>query len=171
MKKALVGALIGLMAGSMIGFALGIFIYPFWFLREVATEQLAADGGRRQLGQGTFIHVNPADPVHWGSGRVGVFADEQGRSVVFLHEDFEVGPGPRFHVYLVAGRDIRSRADFLASEKVDLGRLRAFKGSQVYPVPAEVDPLRYGSVVIWCKEFSVLISPANLVGSHTAWRQ
>jgi hypothetical protein len=45
---------------------------------------------------------------------------------------------------------------------VDLGRLRAFKGSQVYKVPAGVDLKKYGNVVIWCKHFSVLISPAKL---------
>ena len=45
---------------------------------------------------------------------------------------------------------------------VDLGRLKAFKGSQNYPVPAGVDPATYGSVVIWCEHFGVLISPAEL---------
>ena len=45
---------------------------------------------------------------------------------------------------------------------VDLGRLRAFKGSQRYAVPAGVDLKKYPSVVIWCEQFGVLISPADL---------
>ncbi|OFZ88567.1 MAG: hypothetical protein A3F74_13440 [Betaproteobacteria bacterium RIFCSPLOWO2_12_FULL_62_58] len=45
---------------------------------------------------------------------------------------------------------------------VDLGRLKAFKGSQNYPVPPGVDLSKYGSVVIWCERFGVLISPAGL---------
>jgi hypothetical protein len=45
---------------------------------------------------------------------------------------------------------------------VDLGGLRAFKGSQVYPIPDGVDLKKYPSVVIWCERFSVLISPADL---------
>ena len=45
---------------------------------------------------------------------------------------------------------------------VDLGRLRAFKGSQKYPIPAGVDLAKFPSVVIWCQQFSVLISPADL---------
>jgi len=45
---------------------------------------------------------------------------------------------------------------------VDLGRLRAFKGSQKSPVPAGVDLTKFPSVVIWCQQFSVLISPADL---------
>ena len=45
---------------------------------------------------------------------------------------------------------------------VDLGRLRAFKGSQKYGIPAGVDLKAYPSVVIWCALFGVLISPADL---------
>jgi hypothetical protein len=45
---------------------------------------------------------------------------------------------------------------------VDLGRLRAFKGSQVYDIPPGLDLKKYPSVVIWCEHFSVLISPARL---------
>ena len=45
---------------------------------------------------------------------------------------------------------------------VDLGRLRSFKGSQKYAIPNGIDLNRYPSVVIWCAEFGVLISPADL---------
>jgi hypothetical protein len=45
---------------------------------------------------------------------------------------------------------------------VDLGGLRAFKGSQRYPIPAGVDLKDYQSVIIWCERFGVLISPAEL---------
>jgi hypothetical protein len=48
---------------------------------------------------------------------------------------------------------------------VDLGRLRAFKGSQNYKIPAEIDLTKFPSVVIWCEQFSVLISPADLTSS------
>ncbi len=45
---------------------------------------------------------------------------------------------------------------------VDLGRLRAFKGSQRYAIPAGLDLARFQSVIVWCEQFSVLISPADL---------
>jgi hypothetical protein len=45
---------------------------------------------------------------------------------------------------------------------VDLGKLRAFKGSQKYAIPAGVDLKDFPSVVIWCAQFGVLISPADL---------
>ena len=81
---------------------------------------------------------------------------------LFLHDDFEVGPGPKFHVYLVPKGMIRTSSDLKDQMFVDLGRLRAFKGSQRYAIPAGVNLSKYQSVIIWCEQFSVLISPADL---------
>ena len=87
---------------------------------------------------------------------------------VFLGEDFEVGPGPKFHVYLVPKAPIRASGDLAGQMFVDLGRLRAFKGSQRYQIPAGVDLEKYQSVIIWCEQFSVLISPADLSSRPSA---
>jgi hypothetical protein len=106
---------------------------------------------------GTFIHANPNDPVHWGRGRVSVY-----ERIVFLEPDFQVGPGPLYHVYLLPKAGIRSSTDVKGAMYVDLGRLRSFMGSQRYPIPAGVDLSKYSSVVIWCAQFNVLISPADL---------
>jgi hypothetical protein len=81
---------------------------------------------------------------------------------VFLGADFKVGPGPKFHVYLVPKATIRSSADVKGEMFVDLGRLRSFEGSQRYTIPKGVDLAKYRSVIIWCEQFSVLISPADL---------
>jgi hypothetical protein len=81
---------------------------------------------------------------------------------VFLESDFEVGPGPAYHVYLVPKANVRREADVKDAMFVDLGRLRAFKGSQRYQIPAGVNLADYPSVVIWCERFGVLISPADL---------
>jgi hypothetical protein len=115
-----------------------------------------ADQGRR-VATGTFIHANPSDPVHYGSGKVSVY-----ERVVFLEPDFEVGPGPAYHVYLVPKASIRSSSDLKDVMFIDLGGLRAFKGSQRYAIPDGVDLAKYPSVIIWCERFSVLISPADL---------
>lgn len=162
MKRLIIAVVIGLFVGGAGGFGAGIFIYPFWFLNDVAAETLAPDVERTKLAGGTFIQANSMDPVHYGSGQVTIYQEPGGQPVVFLQEDFEVGPGPRFHVYLVDHAEVRTRADFLDSKKADLGRLRNFRGSQVYNVPPDVDVANYKSVVIWCKEFGVLISPATL---------
>ena len=147
------GGLIGIGAG----FAGGIFAYPYIFLADIVSMDTVDPAGRRQVATGTFIHVNPSDPIHYGQGGVTVYGD-----LVHLEDDFEVGPGPAFHVYLVPSAEVRAEADVENSMYVDLGRLRAFKGGQNYAIPAGVDLADYGSVVIWCERFGVLISPAAL---------
>ena len=148
--------LIGGIFGTAFGFAAGIFAFPYIFPPPEANEQLAASSGPL-LAKGMFIHANPSDPIHYGKGKVSVH-----RNAVFLEPDFEVGPGPAFHVYLVPKASVRSSADVKDTMYVDLGGLRAFKGSQVYRIPEGVDLKKYPSVVIWCEQFSVLISPADL---------
>jgi hypothetical protein len=106
---------------------------------------------------GTFIHANRSDPVHWGKGKVSIY-----QRAVFLEPDFEVGPGPAYHVYLVPKASVRSSSDMKDVMYVDLGQLRSFKGSQRYQIPDGVDLKNYPSVIIWCERFSVLISPADL---------
>jgi len=145
---------VGGILGTGLGIALGFFFFPYVFPPPAALEQLT-DGERSKLvASGTFIHANPSDPVHYGKGRVSV-----NEHVVFLEPDFEVGPGPAFHVYLVPKASIRSSSDLRDRMFVDLGGLRAFKGSQRYVIPAGVNLKDYQSVIIWCERFVVLISP------------
>ena len=145
--------------GAAAGFALGIFVYPYIFLADiVASERIENAAGRKLLARGSFVHANPSDPIHYGRGRVSVYD-----GLLHLEPDFEVGPGPKYHVYLVPEANVVPSTAVAKTMFVDLGRLKAFKGSQNYAVPAGVEPARYGSVVIWCEQFGVLISPARLV--------
>jgi hypothetical protein len=148
---------LGGVLGTGLGVALGFFFFPYVFPPPPAAESLTEADRAKLAATGTFIHANPSDPVHWGKGRVSVY-----ERAVFLEPDFEVGPGPAFHVLLVPKAQVRSSADVKDAMYVDLGGLRAFKGSQRYPIPAGVDLKNYPSVVIWCERFSVLISPADL---------
>jgi hypothetical protein len=149
---------LGGILGTALGVALGFFFFPFVFPPPTATEQLTEADRSPLVATGTFIHANPSDPIHYGKGKVSVY-----QRTVFLEADFEVGPGPAFHVYLVPNANIRTATAVKDSMFVDLGGLRAFKGSQRYPIPAGVDLKNDPSVVIWCERFSVLISPADLV--------
>ena len=147
----------GGLLGAGLGVGLGFFLFPFVFPPPRATETLAEGDKSRVVAAGEFIHANPSDPIHWGRGKVSVY-----ERAVFLEPDFAVGPGPAFHVYLVPKANVRSEADVKDAMYVDLGRLRAFEGSQRYTIPAGVDLKGYPSVVIWCERFGVLISPADL---------
>jgi hypothetical protein len=96
-----------------------------------------------------------ADDFHFGRGAARLIETEPGVFVVRL-EDFEVRNGPDLYVYLSPERD------GYAEGAIELGRLKADKGNQNYAVPAGVDPADVGSVVIWCKQFSVLFAWARL---------
>ncbi|MFQ6022137.1 MAG: DM13 domain-containing protein [Acidiferrobacterales bacterium] len=158
MKRLIIGLVIGSVLGVVLGFALGIFFYPYIFLADIVASETIEDLDEKQVvATGTFIHANPSDPIHYGRGGVIVYND-----VVHLEKDFVVGPGPKFHVYLVPSDNVTSAADVKNSMFVDLGRLRAFKGSQNYAIPQGVKLTGYGSVVIWCEQFGVLVSPARL---------
>jgi hypothetical protein len=173
-----VAFLVGGILGTVFGVALGFFFFPYVFPPPPAAEQLTqADVTRSvsapeasapaavafRLAAGTFIHANTSDPVHWGKGKVSVY-----QRVVFLEPDFEVGPGPAYHVYLVPKPSIRSSADMKDVMYVDLGRLRSFQGSQRYQIPEGVNLKDYSSVIIWCERFGVLISPADLKATQAS---
>ncbi|KLK93470.1 hypothetical protein AA309_09165 [Microvirga vignae] len=157
MRKLLLAFLVGGILGASVGVALGFFFFPFVFPPPVAMDALSENERTKVIATGEFLHANPADPIHYGRGRVTATS-----RTVFLEDDFEVGPGPAFHVYLVPRKEVRRSADVTGTMFVDLGPLRAFKGSQRYSIPSGVDVAQFDSVVIWCREFSVLISPADL---------
>ena len=94
--RALAIFLLGGVLGTGFGVAVGFFVYPFVFPPPPAADQLSEADKAELVATGTFIHANPSDPIHWGRGKVSVY-----ERAVYLEPDFEVGPGPAFHVYLV----------------------------------------------------------------------
>jgi hypothetical protein len=157
MLRYVAAGLVGAIFGTAFGVALGFFLFPFVFPPPVAMEELTDAERTRVVAEGTFIHADPADPIHYGRGDLTVY-----ERTVFLHDNFEVGPGPAFHVYLVPKASIRRSSDVQGTMLVDLGGLRSFKGSQKYAIPTGVELAKYPSLVIWCERFEVLISPADL---------
>ena len=149
--------LLGGILGTAFGVAVGFFFFPYVFPPPAAMEVLTAGEQTKVVARGKFIHANPSDPIHHGTGSVAVY-----EKLVYLEADFAVGPGPAFHVYLVPKAQVRQSADVKDTMFIDLGRLRAFKGSQKYSIPVGVDLTKYPTVVVWCAEFGVLISPADL---------
>lgn len=157
MKNFFIGLLLGIIFGVAGGFAGGIFVFPYLFPPPEVNETAGDRSSEQVVARGTFIHADPSDKVHWGRGGVSVFSD-----LVHLEANFEVGPGPKYHVYLVPDADITPSFPVDETMFVDLGRLKAFSGGQNYAVPAGVNLSEFKSVVIWCEQFGVLISPATL---------
>jgi len=104
-----------------------------------------------QVYAGTFVGVG--DSIHDTQGIAKTVSLEDGSNVLRL-EDFKVTNGPDLHVYLAI--------DNMASEFVDLGKLKANNGNQNYNIPDGADLERYNKVLIWCKTFGVLFGNADL---------
>jgi hypothetical protein len=101
-----------------------------------------------------------ADRSHQGAGTATLAQTSDGR-VVLQFADFSVTPGPDLEVWLVVDATPGTSAAVLASEWVSLGPLQSPEGAQTYEIPADVDASAYGSVVIWCEDFSVLFAVAS----------
>ena len=143
--------------GTGFGVAVGSLLFPYIIPPLEALEQLAVEEYAAPVVAGTFTHANPSNPIHHGKGAVKVF-----ESTLFLEDNFKVGPGPQYHIYLIPKAGIWANDDLINQMSVDLGRLRTFKGSQNYRIPEGADLASFKSVIIWCEQFNVLISPADL---------
>jgi hypothetical protein len=95
--------------------------------------------------------------AHEGRGLVSLIRLADGGHLVTL-TDFETDNGPDLRVHLVPGEP----ADGASADAVDLGALKGNRGDQQYALPAGLDPSGYGSVVVWCRAFSVGFTIAAL---------
>ena len=119
-----------------------------------ATAQVTATA----MASGQF---QDADRSHQGAGTAVLAQTSDGRTVLQFG-DFSVTPGPDLEVWLVAANAPGTSSAVLASDWVSLGPLQSPNGAQTYEIPADVDASAYGSVVIWCEDFSVLFAVAPL---------
>ncbi len=123
---------------------------PTELMKEIKAESSEPAAAR----SGTF---NEIDFIHKGKGKAllyGISADKK----LLRFEDFEVTNGPDLYVYLT--RTENPREDIARGEFINLGKLKGTVGNQNY----EINNLSedYKTVVIWCKQFSVLFSFAVL---------
>ena len=95
------------------------------------------------------------DPLHNGTGHVLLL--RTGDDVVLRFEDVAITNAPDVHVYL--SRETGGR--WTEATSLYVGPLKATNGSFNYPLLAR-DVGAYASVVVWCRQFSVLVSWADL---------
>jgi hypothetical protein len=101
----------------------------------------------------TGSFVGAGDGFHNAQGLAKVIPFKYGQSILRL-ENFKSTNGPSVHLYLAT--------DKVASDFIDLGRLKANNGNQNYDIPVGTDLAKYNLVLIWCKDFSVLFGSAQL---------
>ena len=128
---------------------------------DEALPTVAGTAGRTEpveIARGTFLSRE-----HETTGTARVLRLPDGQQILRL-EGFETSNGPTLFVYLsqnpAAGEDAAFDDDY-----IDLGELKGNLGDQNYVIPAEVDPLGYAGVVIWCERFSAAFGAADLAAT------
>lgn len=109
---------------------------------------------------GSFIKI---DPLHYASGQVKVEKAGENYKLVF-QENFSSASGPDLYVYLSAKQSYRNIAvgGLNTGKTINVGVLKSGSGKQEYLV-SKKDFEDYGdAVVIWCKQFGVQFSRAEL---------
>ena len=132
-------------------------------------------------GLGTYFYLNPlgdgyeihtpgtiisdgqlvdADSSHKGSGTVQIVQVEANEiELQFL--EVEITNGPDLFVYLSKKPSYSDPYDSIG-EFIDLGKLTYNSGNFSYAVPSSVQLEDYNSVVIYCKQYSVVFTYAKL---------
>jgi hypothetical protein len=108
-----------------------------------------APSGPQLLARGTLRQI---DAVHYGSGEVQLIEVAGTRYVRF--QDVNIAAAPNLYVYL------SDRRDGAPGNYVDLGPLKATKGSFNQEIATSADLSKVGSVVLWCRAFSVTVTYA-----------
>ncbi|MBI2887654.1 MAG: DM13 domain-containing protein [Chloroflexi bacterium] len=101
------------------------------------------------------------DSVHKGEGKATVYRASDGGHLLRF-EGFKVTNGPDLHVLLAGSPDPKNHQDLESGGYVDVAKLKGNVGNQNYPLPRELDPSRYRSVVVYCVPFRVVFSAATL---------
>ena len=96
------------------------------------------------------------DAIHNGTGTVLLV--RTGDAVVVRFENVAITNAPDVHVYLAR----ETGGKWTEATSLYLGPLKATNGSFNYAVPAEANISLNRSVVVWCRQFSVLITWADL---------
>lgn len=76
--------------------------------------------------------------------------------------NFASDPGPDIFIILSTAEDPRSSGDIKKSRYIALGRRQGETGGQSYTLPFTVDPDKFRSVGIWCRQYSILFGAAPL---------
>ncbi|MFE0733204.1 DM13 domain-containing protein [Streptomyces antibioticus] len=176
------GRLVGVVLAVVVaGVGLGLYWFQPWKLWQDEFVDEAAPGTVRTSGmpraEPSATASGAAGPLmvasgglvgheHATSGTVKLIRLADGSHVVRL-ENLDTSNGPDLRVWLTDAPVREGRAGWYVfddGEHVSLGRLKGNKGSQNYPVPADVDLSRYTSLSIWCDRFDVSFGAAELVG-------
>ena len=153
MRKLLILAATHAAAGA-VGFALGIYFLPILTAPSAPSASEVAALGQAEF-KGEFRRdLKDSDFLHWGEGTVSV-----SRTAVALMG--RIAPGPDYKLYL-SPEFVETEADFnrLKARMARVGDVKTFEDF-IVPLPANIDPTAYTTVIVWCESFGQFITAAR----------
>jgi len=154
MKKKIIAIPIIAVAAVVAGY----YASPLFVNTTVdeALPEIMQSGDVKTLFNGNFMGVD--DGVHNAEGQAKILGVSDGQAMhkALRLENFKATNGPDLHVYL--SKDPTG----IDSGFINLGRLKGNIGNQNYEIPDDVNLEEYSSVLIWCRQFSVLFGHAEL---------
>lgn len=140
---------------AAIGFAAGIYLLPILTAPPAPTAaDVEAAAGVADF-KGQFRRdLKDSDLLHWGEGTVRV-----GKTAIALTG--KVAPGPDYKLYL-SPEFIETEADFnrLKAKMTRVGDVKTFENF-IVPVPGNIDPAAFNTVIVWCESFGQFITAAK----------
>lgn len=112
------------------------------------------------LKTGSFTKI---DPAHYASGDVKISSDEN-YYYINMQDNFSSANGPDLFVYLSSKQEYKNIAvgGVDTSKTLNVGKLKSVSGAQSYRVSKAEFEKYNDSVIIWCKDFGVQFSRAEL---------
>ena len=114
---------------------------------DYVNEDIPVSGGV-MLTKGNFMRSS-----HSTSGTARIVKDSANRRFL-VFENFSTDNGPDLRVWLSKNTS--------AAQYQEVGKLTAVAGNFSYELAANIDPVLYNHVLIWCEDFSVLFGYAVL---------
>ncbi|MGY3945357.1 DM13 domain-containing protein [Aeromonas tecta] len=137
------------------GFAAGIYLLPILIAPAAPSSEQVAASQAQATYQGTFKRdLKDSDRLHWGEGKVSIGPD----TISLMGQ---LAPGPDYQLYL-SPTFVETEADFarLKGQMVHIGPVKTFDNF-IVPLPTNVNPADYNSVIIWCETFGQFITAAQ----------
>ena len=164
---------------AVVAVAAGLYWFQPWrlFTDHTVNEALPSFAASSPLESppATLTSTPPPQNVLLATGMIISHEHESGGSAHLIRladgrvqlalENLATSDGPDLHVWLTDQPVIEGTAGwhvFDDGRYVELGRLKANNGNQVYDVPAGTDLAGLTSVTIWCKRFAVSFGAAAL---------
>ncbi|MGY6040471.1 DM13 domain-containing protein [Aeromonas sp. AE23HZ002T15] len=137
------------------GFAAGIYLLPILIAPAAPSSEQVAASQALATYQGIFKRdLKDSDRLHWGEGKVSI-----GPNAISLMG--QLAPGPDYQLYL-SPEFVETEADFarLKPQMVHIGPVKTFDNF-IVPLPTDVNPADYNSVIVWCETFGQFITAAQ----------